>query len=592
MKPFGLFLIAAVLGWGDEPNRIFFSRLVYRQQSLYISLADGSAEHSLAPSSGSDYNPAWSPDGQWIAFSSERNGSADLYRVKPDGSGLERLTDHPAYDDQAAFSPDGTQLVFVTTRAAGNTDLWILDVRTRKARPLTSGADGDFRPAWSPDGTWIAFSSDRGSPARNLNGRWERLQLLEVFVIRPDGSGLKRITQTGNFCGSPRWTRDSQRLVAYCMTAEETYTFRNSLTFPPGSKTRLVSIDVVSGEMSDLAEAFAPAVRISPVILPYGEVAYIRVGDSGGVFYGLGKPGPAGSIQSASWSPDGTRVVYARRERSPTRSQFKKTWSRNPQYELFSSVTEWLPSFHPSGKRFVAMNTSGPGPYGLDLIETSTSASRLLFQDEKKDVVSAQWSPKGDAILFGLAVFDGVRFEGQVAMVNPAGSDLHEITSGANTNGHPSFSPDGKRFVYRTTGPEGQGLRIKNLEGNSVTPLTTEYDSFPSWSPRGDLITFTRRVEGDFEIYTIRPDGTNARRLTNSPGNDSHSAWSPNGEWIVFTSARMGFKDEVMYTPSPQPYGELFVMRKDGTRIQQLTDDQWEDGGPAWQPSGRDRTPK
>jgi hypothetical protein len=45
----------------------------------------------------------------------------------------------------------------------------------------------------------------------------------------------------------------------------------------------------------------------------------------------------------------------------------------------------------------------------------------------------------------------------------------------------------------------------------------------------------------------------------------------------------MGFKDETLYTGSPQPYGEIFVMNSDGTHVEQLTDDQWEEGGPAWQ---------
>ena len=49
----------------------------------------------------------------------------------------------------------------------------------------------------------------------------------------------------------------------------------------------------------------------------------------------------------------------------------------------------------------------------------------------------------------------------------------------------------------------------------------------------------------------------------------------------------MGFKDEVTYTDAPQPYGELFVMRADGSDVQQLTDNQWEDGTPAWQPGAR-----
>ena len=77
-------------------------------------------------------------------------------------------------------------------------------------------------------------------------------------------------------------------------------------------------------------------------------------------------------------------------------------------------------------------------------------------------------------------------------------------------------------------------------------------------------------------------------RLTESKGNDAHMAWSPDGEHIVFASTRMGFKDEGTYTDAPQPYGELFVMRYDGSGLEQLTDNQWEDGTPAWQPTRRE----
>ena len=98
---------------------------------------------------------------------------------------------------------------------------------------------------------------------------------------------------------------------------------------------------------------------------------------------------------------------------------------------------------------------------------------------------------------------------------------------------------------------------------------------------------FSRAAEGDYEIYTIKPDGTGVKRLTFSRGNDAHMAWSPDGEHIVWASSRLGFKDDGIYTDAPQPYGELFVMRYDGTGVQQLTDNQWEDGTPAWQPKQR-----
>ena len=101
---------------------------------------------------------------------------------------------------------------------------------------------------------------------------------------------------------------------------------------------------------------------------------------------------------------------------------------------------------------------------------------------------------------------------------------------------------------------------------------------------------FTSDRDDDFELYTIRPDGTGLRRLTNTPGNDAHSIWSADGEWIVFSSARMGFKDErALYDGVPQPYGEIFAMRADGSDVRRLTDDTWEDASPGWMPEPKDR---
>ena len=99
-----------------------------------------------------------------------------------------------------------------------------------------------------------------------------------------------------------------------------------------------------------------------------------------------------------------------------------------------------------------------------------------------------------------------------------------------------------------------------------------------------DRIVFSRLANDDFDIFSIRPDGSGLKQLTTSAGNDSHPAWSADGEHILFSSSRFGFKDEAPLSDIPQPYGELFIMRADGSEQRALTDNRWEEGTPAWQP--------
>jgi TolB protein len=284
------------------------------------------------------------------------------------------------------------------------------------------------------------------------------------------------------------------------------------------------------------------------------------------------------------------------------RKPWVKAYSKNPGYEL--TLTSGGPSFSPAGDRFAFVGSAGASVRGagLGIAAVGGETSTIVYREESRNILGPQWFPAGDRLIFGIGNFDAFfngfhsqflkpddRTEGgaQIATVNPDGTRFEELTTGPNNNGFPSVAPDGKRYVYRSFGPEGQGLRIMDLATKKVTTLVDGYDNFPLWSPRGDLIMFSRQADGDYEIWTIRPDGAGAKQLTHSHGNDAHMAWSPDGEHIAFASTRMGFKDEVVYTDAPQPYGEIFVMKYDGTDLQQLTDNQWEEGTPAWQPPRR-----
>ena len=306
-----------------------------------------------------------------------------------------------------------------------------------------------------------------------------------------------------------------------------------------------------------------------------------------------GTKGTRGDMRSPAWSPDGHRMVF-HREVDSRWPPVRPGPSREPSFRLVR--TGIFPSYSPTGDRLV-VNDERLGRLRNSILVMNADGSQrsVLFSDAERSALAPVWSPQGDRIASGVGrFFQGLQgpSTADIAVMSVNGKDVRILTDGSANYGFPSWSPDGRQLVFRLAGKERNGLVIVDVATGALTTLTAgvAHDNFPSWSPKGDRIAFTSDRDGDYEIYTIRPDGTDLRRLTNSPGNDAHNSWSPDGEWIVFTSARGGFKDEMALTPfNPQPNGDLWVMRPDGSDVRMLTDDQFEDGTPSWLPMSRRR---
>ncbi len=586
---------------------LLMNRLGPSQMVLYIANADGAGERPLFGTSGFDYNASFSSDGQWVVFTSERAGSgqADIYRVRPDGSGLERLTNDPDLDDQAAMSPDGGHVAFVSTRGSHTANIWILDLNTRQARNLTGGRtpagaadtgtlNGSFRPSWSPDGTWIAFTSDRNFPFKphvEPAPGWEHPQELSIYVMQPDGRGLRRLTPAGVTAGSPRWSPDGKRIVFYELPTALTFAARvfarNRVT------SQIVSIDVATGARTE--HTSGPGLKVSPQFLGADRIGYLvkaaPAAEQAGLAFTTGGTGTRGSFRNPAWSPDGMRVVYHKADFT-ARPQNQPLYSWDTDTDV--QYTDVFPQFSRDGRLAISDLRNLATPMAsISVMAADGSNRRVVFSDPSGSAFVPTWSPDGQWIAFGFGAFFGARDTrpAKLMMVRADGApQTKDLTKGTPNSGFPSFSPDGTRIAYRVWGEyDGKreyGIRVLNLADGSVKTLTTELDNFPSWSPNGDVIAFTRRSGGtedyDYDIFTMRPDGTNVRRLTDAPGNDSHSSWSPDGKSILWTSGRYGFKDEAaMYDNAFQPFAQIFIMKADGSDQRVLTRSRWEDSMPA-----------
>ena len=201
-----------------DGRRIAFSSWRNNSRHLYVMNADGSQEMQLTDGPGNQAEPAWSPDGQRIAFSSDAdNGLVAnvFYVINADGSGKARL---PVAGDSLygpAWSPDGQRIAYASS-VGGSADLHVANLDGSGDVNLTRGAGFAHQPAWSPDGKQIAFWG-------NLDGGHS----FDIYVITADaqghfgsGSAVRRLTYTPEGQARrnhyrPTWSPDGRQFAFY-----------------------------------------------------------------------------------------------------------------------------------------------------------------------------------------------------------------------------------------------------------------------------------------------------------------------------------------------------------------------------------------
>ncbi len=176
---------------------------------IYIAnLADQTATQVTDMPEGA-CQPAWSPDGSKLVFTSPCKGmdeiyyQSSLYIINADGSGLTPVKTVPGGDFDPAWSPDGATIAFTSLRT-GQMEIFLLDVETQEATQLTKGASDvqSRQPAWSPDGSQIVYSV-------------KRFGVYQIWLMKSTGADAAQIVRSGTSFSDylPTWSRDGSLIL-------------------------------------------------------------------------------------------------------------------------------------------------------------------------------------------------------------------------------------------------------------------------------------------------------------------------------------------------------------------------------------------
>ncbi len=187
--------------WSPDGEHIAFRSQRDGNDEIYVMNADGTCQTNLTNEPLADWSPAWSPDGKHIAFARffDNNSFTDIALINPNGSGLTRLTNaHGEYPD---WSPDGTRIAFASARD-GNYEIYVMNADGSDQTRLTDNPAYDMSPVWSPAGTQIAFDTQRDHypPAETGIG-----PEFEIHRINADGSKDVQLTSNEAEDRFPSW---------------------------------------------------------------------------------------------------------------------------------------------------------------------------------------------------------------------------------------------------------------------------------------------------------------------------------------------------------------------------------------------------
>lgn len=202
---------------GQPPNQRY---------QLVVADADGESPRIAVQSNHPIMSPAWSADGEWLAYVSFENHASSVFVQRIRTGERRQVSARVGHNGAPAFSPDGKQLALALGGSRGNLEIYILDLASQNLVRITDDPAIDTEPAWSPDGQTLYFNSDRGGAP-------------QIYATAPRaGAQARRVSFEVPYAARPRVSPDGKQLA---------------LMIQEGNASRVGVIDLASGQLTPLS---------------------------------------------------------------------------------------------------------------------------------------------------------------------------------------------------------------------------------------------------------------------------------------------------------------------------------------------------
>jgi tricorn protease len=476
----------------------------------------------------------------------------DLWTVNEDGSHPQRITVHSARDIHPRFSPDGKWIAFSSDRS-GNNDVFVMPAEGGKARQLTYHSGGDLVVGWSRDSKKVIFQSSRGMMYPGIPNLYE---------VPLSGGGEQPINTDWGYWGS--YSPDGQKLafnrhpmVWWRKHYRGSYAADLWVMDLAGNKfRRLIDNDVADEEKANnlwpmfgqggdiyfVSDRATKAKSGTPQVLKSVNNIW-KVNDSTGQLTQVTHH-TSGALFWPGMSADGKVIVYEENfglwkldTGTGQSSEVKISVTADDQDNNHETLTfnSECDSFHvsPSGKRAV-INVHGE----LFTIATDKGEIRRLTQTPHIREQQPAWSPDGKWIAY-VGEKDGLE---QVIICDETGGQVKQLSSGDSLKNLIRWSPDGSAMLwaasdnklYKHTLADGKTVVITAAGMAPGDPGVSN----PRWSPDGKWISFTKSDRNMLpHVYVMPAGGGEAKRITSPDAfSDTGAVWTPDGKYIVYLS--------------------------------------------------------